>query len=702
MVRLVFRWWSGGPLWLLAVATLFGQSGPDAQVVAAEGCGQGINFESQQYRIGTATVRDPFDFLYWVRGKVSATDAQLAALLNGRPFTYQLAIHDALALIEQQRFLPDSATGFRATVIFAAVTNCRQNPNTLDLKYQIYSTVPAKILSGTPESQAQAMQSPQDTAGLTQGGSAVHFTPAGGFNGSERWYGGGRLEVTRRVEGFPLFNSLVAEGRGSATVREVSMALAGSAERLGKIEHADWRLNYFEADNPANSAELRRTQLSGQFSAATRPLWGGNVTARFGGGIEGGNLHGSFPTAQLAADTVPGADYGALKFYGGVASRLTHNVFSATYGLELGSVGPAERVDWHKHIVDVVDDFWIPLRPHYPLDVATRFAAGVIQVPGSIPVAERFFGGNDETFFIPGDTWKIRDDPFIRAIPANRFDFTKQGAGAESFASLNLTVEAPVKAWPLVPTLLQKEAGPLLDGQITSATSILQNHYAMKSAGFQQILQLLEPMQNALGALRTAVAALRDENPGLPAQPFTDCNNKLLGANFNITMARRKMAAKKRDDTLYGSAIAPISDVAEVLGACVDRLTPQAGGAGVQKIRDAAAEAGRLRDQMRDVSLEIQPAAAAKAANETRFVRRTINTLVNDMNVFSVGPVAVLDVAHIGPGGNGLRFGPGGGIRVAIASFVTFTTGYAWNVNRQAGEGRGAVFFEIGVRDLFH
>jgi hypothetical protein len=708
MAHQAFRSASGWLLWFLAAASLSGQTGTTSPLLSAEGCGQGINFERERYTIGKAAVKDPFDFLYWIRGKVSATGTQLSTLLDGQPFTYQLAIHDALGLIEKQRFLPESATGFRATVIFAAAANCRQNPNTLDLKYQIYSTVPSKILTGTPESQDQAMKSPQDTAGLTQGGSALHFMPAGGFNGSERWYGGGHLEIARRVEGFPLFNSLVAEGRGSSTMRESSLALAGSAEPLRRIAHIDWRLNYFESDTPASSDDLRRSQLSGQFSAATRPFWGGNLTARFGAEVEGGNLHSSFRSAELPADTVPGAGYGALKFYGGLASRLSHNVFSGTYGLELGSVGPVGRIDWRKHIVDVVDDFWIPLRPHYPLFVDTRFAAGVIQVPGSIPAAERFFGGNDETFFIPGDSWKIRATPVIRAIPANRLFFTSQGAGAENFVSFNLTVGTPLKAWPLVPPMLQAEAGPLLEGQITSATSILQNHYAMMSAGFKEILRLLEPLQAALRALGAAVTQVRSENPSLPAQPFTDCNNLLLGANFNITMARRKMAARKRDDTLYGSAIAPISDVADVLAACGDGLIPQSNGASsaaLQQLRDAAADAGKLRDQMDAVNQKIQPAAARKAANETRFVRRTINTLINDLNVFSIGPVAVLDVARIGPAGpgvSGMRYGPGGGIRLGVASFVTFIAGYAWNENRQGSEPHGAVFFAIGVRDLFH
>ena len=56
-----------------------------------------------------------------------------------------------------------------------------------------------------------------------------------------------------------------------------------------------------------------------------------------------------------------------------------------------------------------------------------------------------------------------------------------------------------------------------------------------------------------------------------------------------------------------------------------------------------------------------------------------------------------------GVGGlGGTRYGPGGGIRLELASVAHFTLGYAWNVNGGPGEGRGNVFFTIGIRDLFH
>jgi hypothetical protein len=569
-----------------------------------------------------------------------------------------------------------------------SVANCRQYPNTVDLIYTILSTSPPKILSGTAESQARLETSPQDAMGLTQGG-AVHFTPAAAYNNSEKVSGGGRLEVTHKLKQFPVFDTLTAEGRASSTTQQITTALAGSADSLHSISHADWRVHYFSRIEPAKPAELRRGSLSAQFSAATRPF-AGAMTFRFGGLIEGGNMQSSFSPTQLARDTVASAGFGAVKTYAGVASRLSHNVLSASYGLELGSIEHAARVDWRKHIVDVADEFWIPLRPHYALEVETRFTAGVLQVPGTVPVGERFFGGNTESWFVPGDSWQIRANPVIRAIPANRLSVTGQGAGGASFVNLNWTAAFPVKIWPLVPVVVKDEAMPLLDGQITSATSVEQNFFAWKDAAFQKIVKLQEPLRTALTALQYAVQAAKTADPAAPQLTFTNCANQILLADFNA-----KLAMEKKDVTQYGLAVSPIRQVAQTLAACKLLNQPAVDQAGV--------EVEKIRAQIEQEDGRIQPAAKIKAAADTAFVRRTIHTLMTDMNLFSISPVAVFDVARIGPAssGTGTRYGPGGGIRLSVASYVNFTFGYAWNVGRRAGEGPGALFVSIAIRDLF-
>jgi hypothetical protein len=116
---------------------------------------------------------------------------------------------------------------------------------------------------------------------------------------------------------------------------------------------------------------------------------------------------------------VSNAGFGTLKLYGGIDSRFARNIVSASYGLELGSVGPAARVDWRKHILDVRHQFWYSLGNHHLLDLDSRFTVGKLQVPGKIPLPERFFGGTNEELLIASDDWQIRANPVIRAIPAS-------------------------------------------------------------------------------------------------------------------------------------------------------------------------------------------------------------------------------------------------------------------------------------------
>jgi hypothetical protein len=103
---------------------------------------------------------------------------------------------------------------------------------------------------------------------------------------------------------------------------------------------------------------------------------------------------------------------------------------------------------------------------------------------------------------------------------------------------------------------------------------------------------------------------------------------------------------------------------------------------------------------------QIDQAKAEKKANDDMaFTRRSLNTLFKDVNIYSISPVFVFDVARIGPRSGsigGTRYGPGGGIRLELATTAHFTLGYAVNVNRGPGEGRGNLFFAIGIRDLFY
>ena len=83
----------------------------------------------------------------------------------------------------------------------------------------------------------------------------------------------------------------------------------------------------------------------------------------------------------------------------------------------------------------------------------TRFGAGVIENLGSVPLSERFFGGNAEQDFLSGDSWRIRSGPYVRSIPQNRLSRLSPDElfGGENFYSMNFTVSFPVWPRPLLP-----------------------------------------------------------------------------------------------------------------------------------------------------------------------------------------------------------------------------------------------------------
>ena len=98
-----------------------------------------------------------------------------------------------------------------------------------------------------------------------------------------------------------------------------------------------------------------------------------------------------------------------------------------------------------------------------------------------------------------------------------------------------------------------------------------------------------------------------------------------------------------------------------------------------------------------------EAAAKKKAKDDMVFVRRTIETLLNDVNIYSVSPVFVFDAARLkshNTSAGGMRYGPGLGLRLELVNAISFTGGYAWNVKSGPGEGRGSFFFSMEVRDI--
>jgi hypothetical protein len=321
-----------------------------------------------------------------------------------------------------------------------------------------------------------------------------------------------------------------------------------------------------------------------------------------------------------------------------------------------------------------------------------------------VPLPERFFGGNNEEFLIASDAWQIRANPVIRAIPGSKFFRTPEGAGSNSFFSYNFTAAYGYWRRTLVPEEIANDPDfhAQLEGSMTSVTSIMQNYYASKDQHFTTIIGQLPAVQTAVTDLGTAVANAEAAHPDQHADLFKDCKRE-VGRNL-----RRLKSAIAGTSDRYSLVLPLLSEdpteiqFLKLIQTCAplnDVISDPAIANGLTRIT-------ALRTSLVAEFKQIDQTKAAKQATaDMAFTRRTLNTLFNDVNIFSLSPVVVFDVARIGPASGdlgGTRYGPGGGIRLELASVAHFTLGYAWNVNRGPGEGRGNVFFSIGIRDLFH
>ena len=415
------------------------------KVTAEKGAGvsgscENIDYEQAGFVVREIRIEDPFLFLPWVRAREKRAQNQIETLLKDQPFSYKAAGNQALEIIETENFLPDTSDKrVKLRVEIVGVQNCVGGK--LDLVYRIYSTQITPVLSGSPESRSQEKVIPQTPAGqstvVIPEASPFSFKPVAGYDKANLFYGGGRLEITPRRK-LP-FTSLLLQGWGSSKMHTVSAALYGSIDRSEGstdaskwLAHGEWWLNFESYALPTGTGQIKGTHLAASFSGTSKPLAGGNVTLKFGGLLEGGNRQSDVQGIVLSPDTVPSESFGSVKLYAGVDSRLRHQVLSAAYGLELGSIGPAARIDWQKHIFDLTHEFWYAIGDHHLLDLESHLSLGKINVSGQIPLPERFFGGNNEEWFIPGDTWQIRANPVIRAIPVTSSFVPRKAQAAKS------------------------------------------------------------------------------------------------------------------------------------------------------------------------------------------------------------------------------------------------------------------------------
>lgn len=306
---------------------------------------------------------------------------------------------------------------------------------------------------------------------------------------------------------------------------------------------------------------------------------------------------------------------------------------------------------------------------------------------------------------MPGDSWNIRSNPVIRSIPADRFSQTENGAGGTRFISYNMTAGIPIWRRPLVPPELShdSEFTDELNGQLRTATSLLQPDYAAKDPHFQRVTARLDELQSSLDKLQALVSAAQPSAPEPLAQQLKACVSAI-----NTAKRRTQAAVQSKGAAQYGdvSTLLTVNETEDrlnkVRSACLEGLNSQLYDA---QIAAAAENLEQIHAEMeKEFALIDQSAASKQAESEMSYVKRTLNSILYEMNFLSLGPMLIFDVAHMGPAGSklGTRYGIGGGLRFTLVSHVDFTIGYAANPKRITGEAPGAFFFSMRFKDLLN
>jgi hypothetical protein len=674
------------------------------------------------YVVKRVRITSPLDFLPFVSQRFDQIKQQLPVQPD-KVFSAS-AVSEGRALIDTEMKAGESNVDPRSRILFiiARIENCHETaPLQLDVVYRVFTSNYNSYFSHSWETKSDEIQRPAtatataEAATTTKGSFLV--APFIDYNRTKQLSGGARLAM--RMPG-GIFDTMQFAASGSPTSNSEEMDLVGSrAPQHTALNHLEYRLAYTHSDTPSGDNRLREGTLSAQFFGATKPLGTSHVVVRFGASVEGGNRQTQGNPTTLNEESVESSGYGSLKAYLGATLRTHSYSFAGSYGLQAGTLGATGAVDFVKHIADAaLTARWFmkddkPGEFHKSLTLETQFTGGVIQTLGLLPVAERFFGGNDIATFIPGDSWRIRSGPVIRSIPQNRLNAasTVGPIGGTSFYSANFTISRPVWGRPIIPKELAGDPQfvPALRAARASAREALITAYKNKlTKVYDPLIAHLAPVERDLATLNTLL-------DNLPSNAGTDVQDAASDVHDSMVMANQALQDKetlpsKLDSLLKEPNSATCQDdencsiITELrfdLGALIDALNAAHADAASQQAKTIQDSLAAQQPQLVTELNGLDFSEATKLADaDLQEVEPVLNSFLNEINIISISPVGIFDVARIWPDKFGTRFGIGGGVRLSLVNF-NVTLGYAVNPHPRFQEGRGALVFSMDVTDLF-
>ena len=246
------------------------------------------------------------------------------------------------------------------------------------------------------------------------------------------------------------------------------------------------------------------------------------------------------------------------------------------------------------------------------------------------------------------------------------------------------TVLGPLRAvlGPLGSTASSRD-GPTLPAIRRELDQILM---ARKAAGLPgECVPLLE---TAIGFLDKAASAVQEAVEKHEARDSSATKNAI----------DRAVVGFGGIPSLLGALVAAIGDLP---GTCPgDDLTQR-----WVVLERGAREVSEVRARARTAVMRLPVSPYEAEANKTvDYIGRIVDVFFNELNLVSVSPVLMLDVASIGSKHRAIfddpRYGVGLGLRLGLVN-VDLTFGYSVNPEPRRGEARGTFVFLLTINDLF-
>jgi hypothetical protein len=205
--------------------------------------------------------------------------------------------------------------------------------------------------------------------------------------------------------------------------------------------------------------------------------------------------------------------------------------------------------------------------------------------------------------------------------------------------------------------------------------------------------------------LATAAKSLGDVLPGIPAdvaaqpavaQLLPGINTALLNIRFGVPL----IVARPNPQTAGTLANQTAPALETSIQSLITNLTAASQPGLVSQMQPLLAQIAQSRQAIQEVLKKLQSPVYEERARKTLAPgHRALDVFLHDLNVYSIAPVAIFDVARVWPVDMGVRYGVGGGLRFSLVN-VNFTMAYAVNPSRAKPEGAGAFFFKLDVTDL--